>query len=115
MLKAKGKVRSIATDLVFYNQNHTVLDKNFVSYSFHLVTRRANVQDFRFHDLRHTAATRMIQAGKDLYQVQRILGHKSPVHTQRYAHHCPESLRDAVEVLDRRITNLSQQAVNFSK
>ena len=52
----------------------------------------------------------MIQAEKDLYQVQRILGHKSSIHTQRYAHHSPESLRDAVEVLDRPITNLSQKA-----
>ncbi len=113
MPKAKGKVRSIATDLVFYNKNHVVWDRDFVSYSFHLVARKANVQDFRSYDLRHTAATRMIQAGIDLYQVQRILGHKSPVHTQRYAHHCPESLRGAMEVLDRRITNLSQQAANL--
>jgi integrase len=93
------------------SQNHTVLNKNFVSYSFNLVAKKANVQDFRFHDLRHTAATRMIQAGKDLYKVQRILGHKSPIHTQRYAHHYPESLRDAVEVLDSHITNLSQEGV----
>ena len=32
--------------------------------------------------------------------MQRLLGHKSPMMTQRYAHHCPESLRDGVEVLD---------------
>jgi len=110
MLKAKAKVRSIETDLVFYDKNHNVWNGNSVSYSFHLVAKKAKVQDFRFHDLRHTAATRMIQAEKDLYQVQRILGHKSPIHTQRYAHHSPESLRDAVEVLDRPITNLSQKA-----
>jgi len=110
MLKAKAKVRSIETDLVFYDKNHNAWNGNSVSYSFHLVAKKANVQDFRFHDLRHTAATRMIQAEKDLYQVQRILGHKSSIHTQRYAHHSPESLRDAVEVLDRPITNLSQKA-----
>ena len=38
----------------------------------------------------------------DLYKVQRLLGHKSPMMTQRYAHHYPESLRDGVEILDRR-------------
>ena len=38
----------------------------------------------------------------DLYKVQRLLGHKTPMMTQRYAHHYPESLRDGVEILDRR-------------
>ena len=47
----------------------------------------------------------------DLYKVQRLLGHKSPIMTQRYAHHYPESLRDGVEALDvGRVvsTNLAQ-------
>ena len=53
----------------------------------------------------------MVQAGVDLYKVQRLLGHKSPIMTQRYAHHCPESMRDGVEALDvGRVvsTNLAQ-------
>jgi integrase len=62
----------------------------------------AKISDFHFHDLRHTFATRIVQAGVDLYKVQRLLGHKSPIMTQRYAHHFPESLRDGVEILDRK-------------
>jgi site-specific recombinase XerD len=58
-------------------------------------------EDFHFHDLRHTFATRLVQSGIDLYKVQQLLGHKSPIMTQRYAHHYPESLRDGVEILDR--------------
>jgi hypothetical protein len=42
----------------------------------------------------------------DIYKVQRLLGHKSPIMTQRYAHHYPESLRDGVEILDRVGTNV---------
>ena len=42
----------------------------------------------------------MVQAGIDLYKVQRLLGHKSRIMTQRYAHHYPESLRDGVDALD---------------
>lgn len=42
----------------------------------------------------------MVQGKVDLYKVQWILGHKSPIMTQRYAHHYPESLRNGVEVLD---------------
>jgi hypothetical protein len=47
----------------------------------------------------------------DLYKVQRLLGHKSPTMTQRYAHHFPESLRDGVEILDQRkaVSTISAQ------
>ncbi len=62
----------------------------------------AGVVNCHFHDLRHTFATRLVQSGVDLYKVQRLLGHKSPMMTQRYAHQYPESLRDGVEILDRR-------------
>ena len=45
-------------------------------------------------------ATTLVQSGNDLYKVQQLLGHKSPIMTQRYAHHYPESLRGGVEILD---------------
>ena len=115
MLKDKAKVKSIKTDLVFYNKNHAEIDMRFTSLSFHYTAKKANVEDFRFHDLRHTFATRLVQSGKDLYKIQRLLGHKNPSMTQRYAHHYPESLRDAVEVLDSRITNPSHDADNLLK
>jgi integrase len=62
---------------------------------------RAGVADFRFHDLRHTFATGLVQRGIDLYKVQRLLGHKTNHMTQRYAHHSPESLREGVKILER--------------
>jgi 3-hydroxyacyl-CoA dehydrogenase len=43
----------------------------------------------------------LVQAGVELYKVQRLLGRKSPMMTQHYAHHYPESLWDGVEILDR--------------
>jgi len=101
MLKDKAKVGSIKVDLVFPSQACTIIDKCSVGKAFRNTAGKAKVEDFRFHDLRHTFATRLAQAGKDLYKVQSLLGHKSPSMTQRYAHHYPESLRDAVEVLDR--------------
>ena len=60
--------------------------------SLNSALKTAKIHDLHFHDLRHTFATRMVQAGVDLYKVQRLLGHKSPIMTQRYAHHYPESL-----------------------
>jgi site-specific recombinase XerD len=59
------------------------------------------------HDLRHPYATRLVQAGVDLYKVQKLMRHKSPIMTQRYAHLYSESLRDGVETLDRIITILA--------
>ena len=112
MLKSRAKVTSIRTGLVFYNKNHAEIHKRFVSLSFHYIAKKAKVEDFRFHDLRHAFATRLVQSGKDLYKIQRLLGHKTPSMTQRYAHHYPESLRDAVEILDSRVTNQSHDVDN---
>jgi len=104
VLKEKARVRSIRTDLVFCSKAQTPLESGHLRRSFRLALKKAVIEDFHFHDLRHTFATRLVQAGVDLYKVQRLLGHKSPIMTQRYAHHYPESLRDGVELLDRRGT-----------
>jgi integrase len=111
MLKEKAKVRSLKTDVVFCSKTFTPIESGHLRRSFRLALSKAQIEDFRFHDLRHTFATRLVQAGVDIYKVQRLLGHKSPVMTQRYAHHYPESLRDGVEILDRLAgvsTNLAQ-------
>ena len=57
----------------------------------------AAISGFRLHDLRHTFASRVKRGGADLYAVQRLLGHSSPMMTQRYAHLQPDDLREAVE------------------
>jgi len=67
---------------------------------FQFSMKRADIKNFRFHDLRHTAATRMIEAGVPLFTVGQILGHSNPKTTMRYAH--PEqSLKDGLEALAR--------------
>jgi len=57
---------------------------------------------------RHTFATRLVQSGEDLYKVQKLLGHKTPIMTQRYAHHNSESLRNSVKILDEGKKILAQ-------
>ncbi|MEY4527533.1 MAG: hypothetical protein RL768_1252 [Nitrospirota bacterium] len=101
VLKEKAKVRSLASDLVFCSKAFTPMESGHLRRSFRLALSKAKIEEFHFHDLRHTFATRLVQAGIDLYKVQQLLGHKSPIMTQRYAHHYPESLRDGVEILDR--------------
>ncbi len=111
LLRHKIKVRSIITDLVFHSKVCTPINKDNLRRSFNLAIKKAGIDDFHFHDLRHTFATRLIQTGVEIYKVQKLLGHKTSAMTQRYAHHNPESLRDGVIILDRKektITNLSQ-------
>lgn len=54
-------------------------------------------EEICFHDLRHTFASWMVQAGVDLYVVKEMMGHRSITTTQRYAHLAPEIMRAAVE------------------
>jgi integrase len=68
--------------------------------AFEAALEKAEIENFHFHDLRHSFATRLVQNGVDLYKVKELLGHKSVSMTMRYAHHYPESLRASVEVLD---------------
>jgi integrase len=68
--------------------------------AFHRARQKASISNLRFHDLRHSFATRLVQGGVDIYRVKELLGHKTLMMTARYAHHYPESLRGSVEVLD---------------
>ena len=54
-----------------------------------------------FYTLRHTYATRLTQAGVDLYRVQRLLGHSTPIMTQRYAKLADADLKQAVQAMEQ--------------
>ena len=58
----------------------------------------------RFHDLRHTFASRLIESGFDLITVKDLLGHHSVVTTERYTHSNAEQKRKAVQALAQRAT-----------
>ncbi len=100
ILERKCKVRSIKTDIVFHSATFTKINNSNLVREFKKALKKAEIEDFVFHDLRHTFATRMVQRGIDIYKVSRLLGHKDVKTTMRYAHHSPESLRDGVEILD---------------
>lgn len=59
----------------------------------------AGVQNFRFHDLRHTAATRILRVTGNLRITQKLLGHTNISTTARYAHTTVDDLREAMEKL----------------
>ena len=94
-LLLERKLRS-STDLVFPN-----VDGCRKSWANAL--RRAGIKGFRFHDLRHTCASYLLQSGKDLEYVGAYLGHKGIASTQRYAHHKDELSKEAGGILSKRI------------
>ncbi|MFW5660406.1 MAG: tyrosine-type recombinase/integrase, partial [Oceanicaulis sp.] len=69
---------------------------------FTVIRNRAKLPDVTLHKLRHTTASRLVQADVPLYKVQKVLRHSSPAVTQRYADFAPDHLQDAVAVLSRR-------------
>ena len=71
-----------------------------VSVSFKRLCRNCNALDFRFHDLRHTAASWMRMNGADIHTVAQLLGHKDLRMAARYQHLSPTFLADAVARLD---------------
>lgn len=58
--------------------------------------KAAGIEDFRFHDLRHTAGTRVLRASKNLKAVQKLLGHTTITTTARYAHALEDDVRNAL-------------------
>lgn len=69
---------------------------------FQTARKRAGIEDFRIHDLRHTFASWLVSDGVPLTEVRDLLGHASIRETERYAHLAPGRLSQAVAVLDRR-------------
>ena len=65
--------------------------------SWESLMKAAKLKNFRLHDCRHHFASKLVQAGIDLYTVKELLGHSEIAMTERYSHLKPENLRAAVE------------------
>lgn len=94
---------------------HVFSDKNGHPYgdikkSFITALTKAKIEDFRFHDLRHTFGSYLAMQRVDLKTVQQIMGHKDIRMTMRYAHLSPEYVQKAVETLDNLWTLFGHQA-----
>ncbi len=63
------------------------------------IRRQAGIPDVRIHDIRHHYASLLVNHGRSLYEVQKLLGHADISTTQRYAHLSQDTLKDATEIV----------------
>ena len=97
-----------AEGLVFVNDAGQRFDR--VNSSWRRLLKDAGISGFRWHDMRHHFASRLVMGGVDLNTVRELLGHSDYAMTLRYAHLAPEHKLKAVEVLDRNPIVASEQA-----
>jgi integrase len=90
-------VKKLTSDYVFtYARRHI----GRIDRAHNTVCTKAEIEDFRFHDLRHTFASHLVMKGAKLKEVQELLGHKSIEMTMRYSHLSPEHKKNAVNLLN---------------
>lgn len=89
---SRRSLYTLGDDLVFaHPQLGTPLDRSKVTLRFKQACRDAGVEPIKFHDLRHTFATRLAASGQPLRTIQEFLGHADLKTTQIYAHYAPSA------------------------
>jgi site-specific recombinase XerD len=94
---------------IFRNQRHPEKAVLSNDHWFKPALKAAGIRDFRWHDLRHTFASWLIQDGVPLERVAKLLGHKSLTMTMRYAHLAPNQLHEDVALLTRNSTPVAPE------
>jgi len=98
---------------VFPNHNTKKPFKQIYN-SWNTARKKAGLADVRIHDLRHSFASFLINSGRSLYEVQKILGHTQIKTTQRYSHLSQDSLIAAANTATKSIplSSIMPQKVN---
>lgn len=112
LLKEYAKVRRINTDFLFPGEKPSpqkeckavpARERHFdITAAWNAARKAAQLVDFRFHDLRHTAASYLAMNGATVVDIAGVLGHRGFATTQRYAHLSDSHLADKVESMNRR-------------
>jgi len=94
-------------EYVFSDRNgHPFRD---IKKGFTAALKRAGIENFRFHDLRHTFGSHLVMQGVDIKTVQQVMGHRQIKMTMRYSHLSPEYVQEAIGRLDNLWTLYGHQ------
>lgn len=115
LFKGIRKRRQLKSEYVFCDKQGRPFRE--IKTSFKAALRRAGIEDFRFHDLRHTFASHFIMRGGETKALQEILGHKSLTMTMRYAHLSQDHKMKAIHLLNglTRRKGTCHKTVTFPK
>ena len=84
LIKDLSKIRNISTDLLFPGKKSDT--PVFIRSPWMKAIKEADIEDFRFHDLRHSAASYLAMNGASMVEIADVLGHKTLQMVRRYAH-----------------------------
>jgi len=101
LLKASSKVRRLDTDLLFPGRNPQ--KPVFIRAPWLEAVKAAGIEDLKFHDLRHSAASYMLMSGASLGEIAELLGHKTLQMVKRYSHLSESHAAGVVARMNARI------------
>lgn len=101
VVAALGRVRRLDTDLLFHG--HDVTKSFALDNHWRAAVRKAGLQDFRFHDLRHSAASYLAMNGASTIEIAAVLGHKTLAMVKRYSHLSNSHTESVVAAMNHKI------------
>lgn len=103
MLKELAKVRRIDSNFLFPSNGNRSQKPIDLRAPWEAALRKAEVEDFKFHDLRHSAASYLAMNGASLAEIAEVLGHKTLQMVKRYAHLSEGHTASVVESMNQKI------------
>ena len=100
-LQEHGKVRSLKNPFVFAGRNHS--SAKFPRKAWSTVLKKTKIENFTFHDCRHSAASELAMNGASLHEIAAVLGHKTLAMVQRYAHLSEQHTMSVVERMNQAV------------
>ena len=103
LLKELGKVRRIDSNFIFPAKENKPKKPMDLRTPWEAAVKKAGLHDFRFHDLRHSAASYLAMNGASLAEIAEVLGHKTLQMVKRYAHLSEGHTARVVESMNNKI------------
>jgi len=106
LLQKHGKVRNLKNPYVFpgrSSQGQPAVHINFPRRAWETAVTKAEIEDFHFHDCRHSAASELAMNGASLHEIAAVLGHRTLAMVQRYAHLSEQHTTSVVERMNKAV------------